>query len=210
MVLHMVGHVPCELAVKPPRVSCPRADPSVGVSVRAHLASTVLGKLVHAQVARAEAMRQEPVQHQLGPNGHRVQQRYQRQHRVAQAVDPGLGPYKALRARGLVGHPRVQGGAAESQLQHPGDALEPEGVAAQEGGVAGRRTRGIVKVQAATAELRVFGRVIGEAVVGPVEAPEPLGAAENKEAQDLRKHRVQGLGLEGGVVHHLVIAIKQE
>lgn len=36
-------------------------------------------------------------------------------------------------------------------------------------------------------ELRIFGGVIGEAMVCPVEAPEPLGSAEGLEAQDVRK-----------------------
>mmetsp|Transcript_42519 Transcript_42519/g.118387 ORF Transcript_42519/g.118387 Transcript_42519/m.118387 type:complete len:238 (-) Transcript_42519:308-1021(-) len=210
MVLHVVGHLPGELAIEPPCRRGPGACPSVGVGVWAHLASAVLRELVHSQVPRPEAVRQEPEEHQLHTDARGVRERQQRQGGVARAEGASLDANEALRGRRLVRHPWVQREPANSQAVHAMDALEAEGVAAQESSVGSRGARGVLEVQALTAQLWVLHGIVREAVVRPVEAPEPLGASEVEEAKDFCEDGVQSLCAEGSVVHHLVEAVEEE
>merc|ERR1712039_463600 len=129
-------------------------------------------------------MWQKPVQDQRQTHTDREQQTEKAQEGVARAVERRLQPNVPLRRGWLLQQPRIRA-ISQSSSEHIRHTLEAKRVAAQEGRIACERARGIVQIHAATRELWVLSRVVGEAVVSPMEAPQPHGAPECQEPKDL-------------------------
>mmetsp|Transcript_102578 Transcript_102578/g.294306 ORF Transcript_102578/g.294306 Transcript_102578/m.294306 type:complete len:349 (+) Transcript_102578:244-1290(+) len=209
MMFNMPRHLPRELAVEPPSGCRSRAHPSVRVGVAAHQTGTVLGELIHAQVPGTEAVREQPIEDKWHACAERSYQRQETQKRVAQAIATRLDTNLPFRLLRLIDHPRILA-ISTGPPEHVGYPLEAKGITTQKSEVAAHRAGGVVQVEAAAAELGVLGRVVGEPMVGPVEAPHPHRAPEGDKAEELRKERVQPRGGESSVVDALVEGVEQE
>mmetsp|Transcript_15174 Transcript_15174/g.26547 ORF Transcript_15174/g.26547 Transcript_15174/m.26547 type:complete len:237 (+) Transcript_15174:213-923(+) len=209
MMLHVVWHLPGELPVEPPSSRSPGANPGIGLCIRTHCAGSVLRKLVHAEVPSTQAVWQQPEEEKLQAHPFRKDQRQHCQDCISCKIRCRLPSHSTLCCFGLVRDPWVYL-SARRHVPHSAHPLKAKGIATEELSITDGRFCWIIEIHTLAAQLGVLCRVIGVAVVRPMEAPKPFRSSEDQEAKRMGQNGVQGLGRKCSIVHHFMKSVEEE
>ena len=149
---------------------------------------SVLCSLVVPQVARADDVREQPIVPQASAHGRWVEERRERDvgRKIACILYLDYPPFL------ISVNPRLSVWPPDYMAKHPRDPLESERVPGEEERVSCQRLGsrallgGVCPVNSRPTKLRILLRIIGEAVVVPMEVVVPVGAAENAETEHVR------------------------
>lgn len=179
------------------------------IRIWAHLASSVLSKLVQPQMSCTNAVRKDPKQQDFHTNDTGSNQRSEKNAHIAEQVTSCFHPHHLLSSFRLIHHPWIYLIVTNNSC-HSYYSFKSKRVATDELQISSQWFRWIIQINRFTTQFGILWRIVCKSMMRPMKTPKPLGSAEVFEAKEMGKNRVEGFRLKGSVMHHLMKSIEKE